>query len=215
MDFKVSKIDIGCDYKWPTVVLLGTLTNDCELGETEWWRRMAILQNAAAQTSDNMLLQKLDEAKMEKYGSCFPMQEVTTPNNVCQANNLDDTKYFAPMKNLQMLLSNTWFDQVSTSKNLYSPAYRNQMILDLMQSDYRDYIAAEWTKQEHRLQIKGRILGALMAAGVLKKNALAIARLYYNTGGQNTKEVKTLAKYMGDHYKENYSQWVIDYVKNG
>ena len=120
--------------------------------------------------------------------------------------------YFAPKKNLQVLLSEEWFDKVNRDKRRFTQAWRDQLIEDLMQSEYRDRIAEGWAKKELRLQVKGHVMGALAAAGVFSKKALAVARTYYDTGAENTTEVKTLAKYMGDSRKEYYTDWVIEYV---
>jgi len=121
--------------------------------------------------------------------------------------------YFAPKRNLQDLLAMEWFDKVSMDKKRFTMGWRNQLIEDLMKSEYRDEIAEAWAKKELRLQVKGHVMGALAAAGVFSKKALAIARKYYGTGTDNTKEVKTLAKYMGDSRKEYYTDWIIEYVK--
>lgn len=133
-------------------------------------------------------------------------------------NNLDDgnknLNYFAPMKNLQVLLEMDWFDVVSTNKKKYTVAWRNELIEELMKSAYRHEIAEAWSKEDQRLQIKGHVMGALMAAGVFTKKALAIARIYYGTREENTKEVKTLAKYMGDYRKTYYGDWIIEYVED-
>ena len=120
--------------------------------------------------------------------------------------------YFAPKKNLQVLLSEEWFDKVSMNKKRFTTAWRNQLIEELMKSEYRDEIAEAWANKDLRLQVKGHVMGVLSAAGVLKKSALAIARIYYGTGENNTKEVKTLAKYMGDCRKTYYADWIKKYV---
>ena len=127
--------------------------------------------------------------------------------------NRPDLNYFAPKKIIQDLLAMEWFDKVSKDKKRFTVAWRNQLIEELMASDYRDEIAEAWAKKDLRLQIKGHVMGALSAAGVLKKSALAIARIYYGTGAENTKEAKTLAKYMGDSKKKYYADWIIEYVK--
>ena len=111
--------------------------------------------------------------------------------------------YFAPMKNLQVMLCKEWFDKVSADKRKYTTAWREKFVADLMASEYRDKIAENWAKSDQRLQIKGRMIGALIAADVINKKALAVARTYYNIN-ENTSEVKTLAKYMGDSRKEYY-----------
>lgn len=121
--------------------------------------------------------------------------------------------YFAPMKNLQVMLCEEWFDKVSADKRKYTTAWREKFVADLMASEYRDKIAENWVKSDQRLQIKGRMIGALIAADVIHKKALAVARTYYNIN-ENTSEVKTLAKYMGDSRKEYYTDWIVDYVKS-
>ena len=120
--------------------------------------------------------------------------------------------YFAPKKNLQVLLTEDWFDMVSADKKKFTTAWREKFVADLMASEYRDKIAKDWAKSDQRLQIKGRIIGALIAAGVINKKALAVSRTYYKTN-ENTSEVKTLAKYMGDSRKEYYTDWINEYVK--
>ena len=132
-------------------------------------------------------------------------------------NNLNDENknlnYYAPTKNLQVLLEMDWFNEVSKDKKKYTVAWREELIEELMKSAYRDEIAKAWSKQDQRLQIKGHIIGALISPGVFTKKALAIARIYYGTRAENTKEVKTLAKYMGDCRKTYYADWIVEYVE--
>ena len=150
---------------------------------------------------------------MEKYDKPHLQGSPGSGHNL-QRKDRPDLNYFAPKRILQDLLAMEWFDKVSTDKKRYTVEWRNQLIEDLMKSEYRDKIAEAWSKKDMRLQVKGRIMGALSAAGALKKSALAIARIYYGTGANNTKEVKTLAKYMGDSRKEYYTDWIVDYVKS-
>jgi hypothetical protein len=119
--------------------------------------------------------------------------------------------YFAPMKHLQVMLCKDWFDKVSADKKKYTTAWREKFVVDLMASEYRDKITEDWAKSDQQLQIKGRVIGALIAAGVINKKALAVARTYYNIE-ENTAQVKTLAKYMGDSRKEFYTDWIKEYV---
>ena len=149
---------------------------------------------------------------MEKYDKPHLQGSPGSDNNT-QRNDKSGVNYFAPKKNLQVLLCLEWFDKVSKDKKKYSVAWRERLIEDLMRSEYRDEIAESWSKADQRLQTKGHVMGALMAAGVFSKKALAIARIYYGTGEENTKEVKTLAKYMGDSRKEYYADWIVEYVK--
>lgn len=118
---------------------------------------------------------------------------------------------FAPKKNLQIMLCEEWFDKVSADKKRYTTAWREKLVADLMASEYGEGIAMTWRNSDQRLQIKGRLIGALIAAGVINKKALAVARTYYNTN-ENRPEVKTLAKYMGDSRREFYTDWLKGYV---
>lgn len=79
-DFIVKAVYID-GLNWPLRSLLQSLDSR-ELGETEWWRRMAIMQNAAARAGDQKLLGALDKKKEERYGSRFEAPEVVTLNNL-------------------------------------------------------------------------------------------------------------------------------------
>ena len=66
---------------WPLRALLRSLDSR-ELGETEWWRRMAIMQNAAARAGDQKLLGALDKKKEARWGTRFEAPEVIAQNNL-------------------------------------------------------------------------------------------------------------------------------------
>lgn len=149
---------------------------------------------------------------MEKYDKPHLQGPPGSEHNL-QRKKRPDLNYFAPKRNLQDLLAQDWFDEVSKDKKRFTREWRNQLIDDLMASDYGDEIAEAWAKADLRLQVKGHLMGALVAAGVFTKKSLAIARIYYGTGTENTKKAKTLAKYMGDSRKEYYKDWVVEYVK--
>jgi len=121
--------------------------------------------------------------------------------------------YFAPMKILQELLSEKWFDEVSTDKKRFTVAWRHQLMEDLMASDCRDEVAKAWANKDLRLQVKGHVMGALTKAGVFRENKyLPIARIYCGTH-ENSMDPKTLSNYMGKWKKTHYGDWIIDYVK--
>ena len=149
---------------------------------------------------------------MEKYDKPHLQGSPGSDHNL-QRKDRPDLNYFAPKKILQDLLAMDWFDEASADKKKYTVKWRNQLIEDLMASDCRDEVAEAWANKDLRLQVKGHVMGALSAAGVIKKSALAIARIYYGTGTQNTKEAKTLAKYMGDCRKTYYVDWIKEYLK--
>lgn len=171
---------------------------------------------SAAQRSINSLMEQYAERREARQRGRIVGNPAST-NNLSRPSDpppiyRTDLNYFAPKKNLQVLLSEEWFDKVSMDKKRFTVVWRNQLIEDLMASDCRDEVAEAWANKDLRLQVKGHVMGALSTAGVLKKSALAVARIYYGTGADNTKEVKTLAKYMGDSRKTHYADWIKEYV---
>ncbi len=150
---------------------------------------------------------------MERYDKPRLQGAPCTAKNLPRED-LPGLNYFAPMKILQVTLAKEWFDQASTDRERFTQAWRGQLVTDLLASEYRDELARTWQKADQRLQVKGRVMGALIAAGVLRKSALHVARIYYGTGEENTAEVKTLAKYMGDCRKEHYTGWIKEYVES-
>ena len=80
IDFIVKTVFLD-GISWPLRSLLQSLDSR-ELGEAEWWRRMASLQNAAARTGDGELLAALDQKKKTRWGTAFEDPEVVTQNNL-------------------------------------------------------------------------------------------------------------------------------------
>jgi hypothetical protein len=125
--------------------------------------------------------------------------------------------YQSPTIVLRGMLEEDWFDKRSTNKELYNKEWRSKLVSDLMASEHGAYIAKLWEHDDKRLTIKGRLIGTLVGAGVLKKNMTAIARAFYgfsdNTRDKDEKrEVNTFGKYIGNWKKEPYADWVKDYV---
>lgn len=79
-DFIVKAVPID-GLNWPLRSLLQSLDYR-ELGDAEWWRRMASLQNAAARAGDGALLAALDKKKKTRWGTAFEAPEVVTQNNL-------------------------------------------------------------------------------------------------------------------------------------
>jgi hypothetical protein len=123
-----------------------------------------------------------------------------------------DPIYFAPMKNLQVMLCREWFDKVCVDRKKYDTKWRETLIAELMGSKHNKEIAKNWKKNNQRKKIKGYVIGALIKAGVIKGCKLAVARTYYNTE-EDTKEAKTLSRYMGDITRVEYADWIIEYIQ--
>lgn len=115
-------------------------------------------------------------------------------------------------RNLQTMLCQEWFDKVCVDRRKYTKQWRELVIAKLMGSRHKKEIAKKWEERSQRLQIKGHVIGAFVKAGVLKGSKLAVARTFYNIE-DDTPEVKTLAKYMGDLNRVYYADWIIEYIK--
>ena len=208
MGYKATYIDIGYGEKWPTEVLLLSL-DDNEIGGEEWWHRMSILQNTAAQTSDEKLLKDLDKAKIKRYGKGFPQQEVTTPQNMPSRDLEECLNYYAPQQRLGDMLCQKWFDEVSADKEKYTAEWRLKFVESLMESEHRDFIAKQWSIENKRDTLKCILIGSLKKTGVLKGTYSNIAR---KLDFKNQKP-ETLAEYMGYCRKVCFMEWVEHYVK--
>ena len=151
--------------------------------------------------------------EMEKYDKPRLQGSPASPHNQ-QRQRDDSLNYFAPKKNLQAMLSQEWFDTVCTNKKMYTCAWRDSFVAELLKSEHAEYIARKWADKTQLLMIRGHVVGALKEAGVLNKSGLAVARAYLEKDKKDlSKEVKTFAKYMGDARHEPYFDWVADYVK--
>lgn len=66
---------------WPLQAMLRSLDSK-ELGATEWWRRMSVMQHAAGVTGDSDLQSILGKKRFERYGESFEAPEVVNSNNL-------------------------------------------------------------------------------------------------------------------------------------
>ena len=113
--------------------------------------------------------------------------------------------YFAPEKNLKVLLSEEWFEIHRTDKG-YDYRWTNDFVNALMASEHRDYIATEWGKNKRQDYIRGCVLGLLKEGGIIKGSMDSIAR-----SAGVCENYRTFSKYMGQCRQEPYAQWVQDY----
>lgn len=208
MTYKVSFIDMGCGQKWPTEVLLSSLLNDRELGDAEWWHRMSLMQNAVIQTSDKFLLESLNQVKEKRWGSRFPQQEVTTPQNIPTSVPTGELNCFAPTKHLKLLLQEEWFE-IHRVDDRYDRQWTDDFVSALMDSEYKDYIATEWGRNNRQDFIRGCVVGLLRESGVIKGSMDSIAR-----SAGVCDNYRTFSKYMGQCRQQPYADWVKNYVND-
>ncbi len=116
--------------------------------------------------------------------------------------------YFAPTKNLKVLLSEEWFGVLTTDEQRYGQQWREQFVDALMKSPWGEQIARDWAVGVKRLTLKCMLIGCLKDAGVLKGSYNQIAKLV-DMDGENP---ATLAKYMGMGKKQSFAAWIDEKV---
>ena len=114
--------------------------------------------------------------------------------------------YFAPAKNLKVLLAEEWFEIHRTDKR-FDGQWTEALVNALMQSEHKDYIATEWGKDKRQDFIRGCLLGLLKEGGVIKGSMDSIAR-----SANVCDNYRTFSKYMGQCRQEPYADWVLEYV---
>ena len=117
--------------------------------------------------------------------------------------------YFAPAKNLKVLLTEEWFGMLTTDEKRFTPKWIHGFVDALMASEWREQIAADWAVTDKRLGLKCMIVGMLKDAGVIRGSYNSIAKLL-DMDGENP---ATLAKYMGMGKKQPFAEWITSYVK--
>ena len=114
--------------------------------------------------------------------------------------------YFAPEKNLKVLLSEEWFEIHRTDKG-YDHRWTNDFVNALMASEHRDYIAEEWGKYKRQDYIRGCVVGLLKEGGVIMGSLDSIAR-----SAGVCENYRTFSKYMGQCCQEPFAEWILSYV---
>ena len=115
--------------------------------------------------------------------------------------------YYAPEKNLKVLLSEEWFEIHRTDKR-YDHRWTTDFVNALMASEHREYIATEWGKYKRQDYIRGCVLGLLKEGGVIKGSMDSIAR-----SANVCDNYRTFSRYMGQSRQEPYADWVLDYLR--
>ena len=117
--------------------------------------------------------------------------------------------YFAPAKNLKVLLTEEWFGMLTADEKRFTTKWLHGFVDALMASEWRDQIASDWAVADKRLGLKCMIIGLLKDAGVIRGSYNSIAKLL----DMDNENPATLAKYMGMGKKQPYAEWIADYVK--
>ena len=138
-------------------------------------------------------------------------EEEAEPAPEQQEPSTEELNYFAPTKNLQVLLRGAWIKEVRALVS-YDEVWTDTFIEALMASEWRDDIARQWTATGQRRkvkQIKGYVLGLLVDAGVLRGSYDSIA-----AKAGVTDDPRSFSRYMGEGKKQPYAHWVRQYIKD-
>ena len=127
-----------------------------------------------------------------------------------QTEPLEDTlNYFAPSKNLKVLLTEEWFGMLTADEKRFTTKWIHGFVDALMSSEWREQIATDWAVADKRLGLKCMIVGVLKDAGVIRGSYNSIAKLL----DMDSENPATLAKYMGMGKKQPFAEWITNYVK--
>ena len=125
------------------------------------------------------------------------------------ANRQDDApeelNFFAPTKQLKLLLREEWFGMLTVDEKKYGTKWTDGVIDRLMASKWGEQIARDWAVKDKRLTLKCMIVGIMKDAGIIKGSYNQIAKLL-DMEGENP---STLAKYMGQGKKQGFSEWIV------
>ncbi len=122
----------------------------------------------------------------------------------------DVLNYFAPTKNLKVLLTKEWFGMLTADEKRFTTKWIHGFVDALMASEWRTQIASDWAVADKRLGLKCMIIGVLKDAGVIRGSYNSIAKLL----DMDNENPATLAKYMGMGKKQSFAEWIADYVKD-
>ena len=92
----------------------------------------------------------------------------------------------------------------------YTEKWISKLIDALLLTAWKDQLAEMWEDKDRRELLKGYVIGCLKDAGVIKGSYDAISRCM----GYEKKDRK-LSRYMSDGKKQDFHDWIVDYVIQG
>lgn len=117
-------------------------------------------------------------------------------------------------RKMKELLKSDWFDDYSTDSVKYSVEWREKLVDDLIQSEYRSFLLSDWWKiskgNGRRPMVICALMGALINVNVLKCKKKDLAP---KLGITNVK-VENVTDYMSKKKNQPYIKWLEDYIEN-
>ena len=133
---------------------------------------------------------------------------------------VEDTDNIIPPAEPEEELKQPWFAEVRTDEG-YDAAWTDAFVKALMESEYGEQIARDWSaKRSRHTLIKVCVIGLLKDNGVLKGSNRAIARMivsenpnYGRNKTNDAKEANNLSRKMSNGWNQPYALWVKKYVE--
>ena len=159
-------------------------------------------------------------ALVEAYVRKQQSLTILTKSNLEKKEQREELDYEVPTYQLQHLLKQPWFAEVRTDER-YEAAWTDAFVEALMESEYGEQIARDWSaKRSRHTLIKGCVIGLLKDNGVLKGSNRAIARMivsenpnYGRNKTNDAKEANNLSRKMSNGWNQPYALWVKKYVE--
>lgn len=158
----------------------------------------SVVKEARDQENETVEAEDVEERMENAAEGTTPKEEIP-----------EGTNYYAPQKIISVFLCQAWFDEVSSDKKKYSGEWRENLMKALLESEYKDEIAAEWTDKGKRVQMKCKIVGVLIDAEVLKGSYRSVAKKL----GLDDLKAESLARYMSNAKKQPYYDWLLELAK--
>ena len=153
----------------------------------------------------------LETARFIKPGNVEEVEEdeeLEMATDIMQPPVEEELNYFQPRLHLKRLLEMEWFG-ICRTKPIYTQKWIEGLVDGLLDSQWKDEIAREWSYPKKRASMKGYLMGVLKDTGVLKgsyDSISMVAHIINNT--------RTYSRYMSMGKKQKWFTWVADYVKN-
>lgn len=158
----------------------------------------SVVKEAQNQENETVDVETVEEQIEDVAEGATPTDEVP-----------EEPNYFAPQKNISVFLCQAWFDEVSSNKKKYSNEWRENLMKALLESEFKDVIAAKWTDKGKRGQMKCEIVGVLIDAEVLKGSYRSVAKKL----GLDDLKAESLARYMSNAKKQSYYDCLLELTK--
>lgn len=120
----------------------------------------------------------------------------------------EELNYFQPQLHLKRLFEMEWFE-ICRTKPVYTQKWGEGIVEALMDSQWKDHVAREWSVPRKRIEIRGHLMGILKDAGVLKGSYDSISMV-----ANINKNTRTFSRYMSRAKKQPYYSWLLGYVKH-